>query len=126
MSPRNASTIVRVELVGLRLLVALCECAETLPKNHVLQPVIREALLSWQADHDPDHPQPTTKIVGWMVGNDPQTAAMYNASHRDDAMDAARRWNVNLTALVVHPGAPVPSAEPPQSADGTLYVELRQ
>ena len=46
------------------------------------------------------------KIVGWMVGDADNRPAMYNLSQKEQAFDAARRWNSPIVALVVHPEAP--------------------
>ena len=44
--------------------------------------------------------------VAWLVGNDPDTAATYNRSQREQAFDAARRWGCSITALTTAAGAP--------------------
>jgi len=63
-------------------------------------------------------------IVGWMVGPDPRSAAMYNASGYEKAMDAALRWQCGWTALVVHPAAPAPSGDPHTLAGNPMAQEI--
>ena len=43
------------------------------------------------------------KVVAWMVGVPDESPALYNLSQREEAFDAAQRWNRPISALVVHP-----------------------
>jgi hypothetical protein len=46
-------------------------------------------------------------VVGYMVRSDAlETAALYTLSKHAEALDAARRWNASITALVCAPGCP--------------------
>lgn len=44
MTPIAAIQLARIELAALEMLAALCECAERLPNEHDLQPIIRAAI----------------------------------------------------------------------------------
>jgi fructose 1,6-bisphosphatase len=41
-------------------------------------------------------------VVGWMVGSY-DNPAMYNLQEREQAFDAARRWNAPIRELVLNP-----------------------
>ena len=64
-------------------------------------------------------PERAAAPVAWMVGDDPDSAATYNRSKREDAYDAARRWRCGITALTTVPGAPelAPAQAEPQEGD---------
>ena len=78
------------------------------PSTEGKQPAINADMLlaaAFAAVNELSHPSDKA-IVGWMVGDDPRQAAMYNAGEEAKAYDAARRWNRCITALVLHPDAP--------------------
>ena len=59
----------------------------------------------------PEQPQGAsdqeTPVVGYMVcSDDVQHAALYPLSKREQAFDAARRWQCSITALACHPSGP--------------------
>lgn len=54
-------------------------------------------------------------VVGWMVGAS-DNPAMYNLQEREQAFDAARRWNAPIRELVLNPDQGSAPTVSPESA----------